>query len=96
MSRDPHNDWAVIIPSMGDKFHRVNSLDMLYNLDTVIGYGLDRDKSWILYILLSEMGMESVMNMPLNEVMEIVKEIKELSWLDASKMVEQLKAEGHQ
>lgn len=96
MSRDPHNDWAVIIPSMGNEFHRIESLDMLYNRDTIIGYGLDRDKSWILYILLSEIGMEPVMIMPLNEVMEIVEEIKGLSWLEASKMVGQLKAEGHQ
>jgi hypothetical protein len=95
MTRDPHNDWAIIIPAMGGEFHRINSLDMLYNRDTILGYGLDRDKSWILYILLSEIGMESVMNMPLKEVMAIVAEVKNLSWLDATKMVEQLKAERH-
>ena len=96
MSRDPHNDWAVVIPTMGGEFHRINSLDMLYNWDTVIGYGLDRDRSWILYILLTQMGLEAVMHMPLKEVMELVEEVKKLSWLEASKMVEQLKAEGHQ
>jgi hypothetical protein len=92
--RDPHNDWAVIIPSMGNEFHRIDSLDYLYNRDTIVAYGLDRDKSWILYVLLTQMGMEQVVSMPLNEIMELVSEIKNLPWLEAAKMVEQLKAEA--
>ena len=93
--RDPANDWAIIIPSMGNEFHRIDSLDNLYNQDTIIAYGLDRDKSWILYVLLTQMGMEQVVSMPLNEVMELVAEIKNLPWMEAAKMVERLKVEGH-
>ena len=93
--RDPANDWAIIIPSMGSEFHRIDSLNDLYNRDTIIAYGLDCDKSWILYVLLTQMGMEQVVSMSLNEVMELVAGIKDLSWMEATKMVERLKAEGH-
>jgi hypothetical protein len=41
------------------------------------------------------MGMEQVVSTPLNEVMELVAEIKNLPWLEATKIVERLKAEGH-
>ena len=96
MSRDPQHDWAVVIPAMGPDFHRINSLDNLYNWDTVVAYGLDKDKSWILYILLSEMGMDTVLNTPMGEVMKLTEEVKKLSWLEAIKVVERLKAEGYQ
>lgn len=89
------DDWAVVIPSMGGDFHRIDSLDSLYNKDTIIAYGLDKDKSWILYTILQEMGMESVLAMPLMQIQAIVAEVKDLSWLEAYKIVEQLKAEGH-
>lgn len=89
------DDWAVVIPSMGGDFHRIDSLDSLYNKDIIIAYGLDIDKSWILYIILQEMGMEAVLAMALEQIQAIVAEVKDLSWLEANKVVEQLKAEGH-
>lgn len=89
------NSWAVVIPSMGSEFHRIDSLEMLYNQDTIIAYGLDQDKSWILYVILQEKGIADVLAMTLEEISELVSEIRNLSWIEAQNMVSKLKAEGY-
>jgi hypothetical protein len=86
-----NDTWAVILPAMGDEFHRVDSLDWLYNRDMIIGYGLNMDTSWILYRRLQKLGVDAVLEMSLWEVKKMVMEVKDLGFIEAVNLVKWIK-----
>ena len=87
--------WAVILPSMGGEFHRIDSLDWLYNRDMVIGYGLTKDTSWILYRRLQNLGMDTILDMSFGDLRKVVMEIKNMDYVDAYNLVKWIKKQDN-
>lgn len=81
--------WAVVMPGIGNEFHRVDSLDWLYRNDTIVCYGMSRDTSWILLRRLQAIGWDAVFDMKVEELRDLAYEVKNMRWIDA---VEEVKA----